>query len=97
MDDTTTIEFLRHQGEKTSKLQRFFLDDVYGILDGVRMGWGLAVVPRHFVANDPEIEILTGKKPFKTPVYLNYYEQPYYTALQTQVLSLLKAGSRKYL
>lgn len=89
-DDPTCAEFFRLQGQKSPVLERNFLDEIYAILDGVRMGLGEAIVPKHLVKDLSGIEIVPGKKPLLVPVYLSFYKQDYYTKIQELVLDLLR-------
>lgn len=82
--DQTTFHFLRANKNK-SPYRRHYLDDIYGILDGVTLGLGRAVVSRHLLAKQKSIEIDPGFKALRTPVYLHYYEQPYYSQLHDLV------------
>lgn len=77
--------------------ERIFLDDVYGLIDGVKSGIGKAVIPNHLIKNDQQ---LTPVKPVKTlniPVYLNYYKQPYYTKLHQKVVGTICDNAKEFL
>jgi len=90
-EDLTTVQFLKRQGQKSlAKLKRSYLDDIYGILDGVALGLGRAVVSRHLVT-DPRVRIVLMPKPVCTPVYLHWHEQPYYPRLHQEARKALHA------
>lgn len=95
-DDMTTSEFLKYNG-KSVKVARSYLDEVYTIIDGVRMGIGRAVVSRHLVENDGDIRIVKGYKSLKTDIYLQYFQQPYYSKLHEEVIRVLSTNAKKYL
>ena len=42
--------------------ERRFLDDVYGLLDGVRLGYGAAVLPLHLVREERDLEVVDADK-----------------------------------
>jgi len=88
--DQTTYNFLKLNGERPSVLKRSFMDDVYGILDGVREGYGRAVAPLHLIDGRKDLKMIRGFKPLKLPVRLYYISQPYYTKLHLAALHELK-------
>jgi DNA-binding transcriptional LysR family regulator len=96
-DDPTSVEFLKLQGEKASSLRRGFFDDIYGIVEGVAQGVGQAVVPRHIALGDGRLRIVPGLKPLRVPVYLHFFNQPYYTELHDAVVGELVKRAPKLL
>jgi DNA-binding transcriptional LysR family regulator len=91
-DDPTTIAFFKLNNMDTAKLRRRYLDEVYALLDGVRLGYGRSIVPKHIAKNFTGIKILKKYKTLKIPTYLQYFEQPFYASLQKEVVkSLLKS------
>jgi DNA-binding transcriptional LysR family regulator len=87
--DVVTQTFFRAESRKGPPLERSFLGDGYAILDGVRLGLGRAVMPRHLVRNDKSIRILPSFKSYKTGVYLHYYRQSFYSLLHEAVRKAL--------
>jgi DNA-binding transcriptional LysR family regulator len=85
--DMTTVRFLKKRSG--SELDRIFLDDIYGIIDGVRMGFGKAIVPVHLIESDSSIEVLGERKSISSPIVLHYYEQPFYSQLHQELLESL--------
>ncbi|MBI3544535.1 MAG: LysR family transcriptional regulator [Deltaproteobacteria bacterium] len=81
-EDTTTERFLKSHGRTTRGTRRVFLDDVYGLLDGARLGLGRAVVSRHLLAGTRGLRVVTRSAALKEPVYLHFHSQPHYTRLQ---------------
>lgn len=83
-DDTITKEFLQVNGETSQSIHRNYLDEIYSLLDGVRFGWGRAVLPKHIIKNVDDICACKGYKPLRIPLYLQYFHQPYYSQLHTR-------------
>lgn len=93
LDDDTTSRFFEIQTRKPKKIHRIFLDEIYGIIDGVALGLGRAVVPKHLIKNDARVRVVPDYKSLSVPIYLNYYKQPFYTQLQKASLEvLMKCG-----
>lgn len=97
IEDDTTFRFFELQGSKPKKLSRVFLDDIYGILDGVALGFGRAVVPRHLLHSEARVRVVPGFKSLRVPVYLNFYRQPVHTRLHATVVEHLSMGAKKRL
>tara|TARA_B110001454_G_C12723220_1_gene435938 strand:- start:21295 stop:22173 length:879 start_codon:yes stop_codon:yes gene_type:complete len=99
--DTTTEDFMRLNGQKARSFRRCYVDDIYGILEGVSLGWGSAIVSKHLIDSNPKyqdtIKVAKGYVPLKTPVWLYHYEQPYYTRLEQMVIDSLCENVRKIL
>lgn len=96
-DDLVTELFFRQQGGKIPYLKRSFMDDVYGIIEGVSLGWGKAVLPRHLIRGVKGIKVLRGFRPLRIPVVLHYYSQPFYSKLHHAVVETLLRDCRAYL
>lgn len=88
-NDSTTHDYFREQG-KQEKLIRSFFDDVYGIIDGVRLGYGRAIVSKHLLRDQKGVRILSSKKKVKNAVVLHYFKRPYYSILHKRVIEELK-------
>lgn len=88
-EDDTTFAFLKLQGKSLRAIERHYLDEVYAIIDGVALGLGQAVLPKHLVQNDKRLEIVTGLKPLKTPLTLQFYKQPFYSRLHREITGFL--------
>ncbi len=89
--DRTTMKYLRSQGQEISG-RRLYLDEIYGILDGVALGWGRAVVPKHLLEGRPGIRQVAGMKPLRTPVYLSHYDSPLTPSLIKLAVEALRTG-----
>lgn len=91
--DNATEEFFKTQSRAPKNIRRSFMGDVYGIIDGVKMGLGRAVMSKHLVQSNRLIEIVSGYSRYKRPVTLHYFEQPYYSRLMTKVIAELEKQS----
>ncbi len=98
-DDFTEQFFLHHEGVVDKPLRRIFVDDIYGILDGISLGLGRGVVPRHLLADTKGLRIVPGyDKTWLTPIYLQYASETHFSsamhavcdALENRVRSMLK-------
>lgn len=88
-DDQTTIEFLKSRGKPTERIERSFVDDIDGILRGVELGWGSAIVPRHLLKGKKGIKVVKANGIWKKPVVLQHFRQPYYSRLHAAVIEAL--------
>lgn len=86
-NDVTTASYLELTKNKEQYFKRY-LDDVYGILDGVKLGLGRAILPKHLIDSN-ELIIIDPKRILKIPFYLIYFESQYYTKVHQQVVSEL--------
>ncbi len=96
-DDQTTVEFFAAQSRAAPAIRRGYYDDVYGIVEGVAMGLGRAVIPRHIAEAEKRLEIVKGFQPVKVPVHLQYFKQPFYTQLHDTVVESLTKRAGKAL
>ena len=60
-------------------------------------GLGRAVIPLHMAEQVKGLEIVSGLKPLRVPVYLAYYSQAFYTRLQKAVIDTVKTEVPAYL
>ena len=91
-EDLTTMRFLSAQDHNDAirpPPRRAYLDEIYGVIDGVALGLGRAVIPRHLALGDSRLQIIEGLKPLRSPVYLAYFKQPFYSRLQQAVVAEL--------
>lgn len=87
--DRATEIFWRAQGSKAPKYRRSYFSDCYGIIEGVALGLGRAVMPEHLVADSSQVKVVRGHKPCAMDVVLHYYHQPYYSKLHQAVIDAL--------
>ncbi len=95
--DRTTELFFKAQGTKIPKYRRSYFDDCYGIIDGVALGLGQAIMSKHLISNNPKIKIVRGYQPYRVEVFLHYYQQPFYSRLHQAVIENLVRGAGRYL
>ncbi|HWU44135.1 MAG TPA: LysR family transcriptional regulator [Bdellovibrio sp.] len=74
-----------------------YLDDVYGLIDGVKNGYGKAILPMHLIENEKDLEVLEPKRVLKVPVYLQFYSQPYYRKVHAAFLKDVSEYFKKHL
>lgn len=96
-EDMTTYHFFAAQGQPDIDIQRSFYDDVYGILEGVQLGFGEAILSAHLLDSQASIDIISHPKQVKTPVILYYQENRYLTQLQKNVITALTETAADYL
>lgn len=96
-NDNTTESFFKFNSLKYECLNQHFLDDVYGLIDGVKQGLGQAVLPLHLIANEKNLVPVYKKKYLKVPVYLQYYKQPFYRSIHEDVVAAIENHFLKHL
>lgn len=96
--DPTLVLFMENQSssKRLPTIERTYMGDVYGIIDGVELGYGRSVVSEHMVQKSKKVRIDASFKTLSTPVYLSFLESPYYTRLQSVILEELKASAGSY-
>lgn len=97
LNDKTTSLFFKMQEQETQIINRSYVNDIDGILNGVMLGLGQGVVPRHLLDNNMPVQMVQGIKPMLIPVVLHYFHQPYYSNLQSTVIETLKDNCQQYL
>ena len=90
--DCISQQFFAHQDRPVPTYKRAFLDDIYAIIDAAATGMGKAVVSRHLVDNNPDVEIVPGYRSMSVPVLLYHHKQPFYTELHRAVVATLRSG-----
>jgi DNA-binding transcriptional LysR family regulator len=96
--DPVTLRYLKLAKLKSSgKLARHFVDDVYGILDGVKLGLGRGVLPRHIVRDEKKLSILQPRTVLEIPIVLHFFRQPYYSKLHQAVVKELQERAPQFL
>jgi DNA-binding transcriptional LysR family regulator len=94
--DNATEDFFSKQSKAPKSFRRSFMGDVYGIIDGVEMGLGRAVMSKHLIEDNKRIQVVGGYGAHKRPVTVHYFEQPYYSRLMNRVLEELRSQAAEY-
>lgn len=97
VDDMTTYNFFREQDRKNVELRRCYYDDIYGIIKGVELGLGQAVVSRHLIADADDIQIVTHPVSVTNPVVLYHQENRYLTSFHREVVRSLQERAASFL
>ena len=95
--DRTTLNYLKLTGPRTGAIRRRYLDDVYGLIDGVKLGYGRCVLPLHLIKKEKVISVLHPRSVLQVPVDLFYFKQPYYSKLHLAVIREIARKSPKLL
>jgi DNA-binding transcriptional LysR family regulator len=96
-DDNSTESFFRDQAHSPKNLTRTFMGDVYGIITGVELGLGHAVMSKHLIKNNPKLKVRKGYKRYTRNVTLHYFEQPYYSRLHQELVRQLTTHAPGFL
>ncbi len=94
--DHTTNDYLKQQDKPPTAIKRAFMDDIHGLLAGVEAGLGRAVVPSHLISQ-LDLKRVKGQKELRTPAYLYYLRQPFYTRLHKVIVETLSNNTAKIL
>ncbi len=84
--DPTTKSYFSQNKISFKPSNKRYLDDVYGLIDGVKYGYGKAIVPLHLIENENSLEIVEPSRVLKVSVYLQYFIQPYYRKIHTVLI-----------
>jgi hypothetical protein len=69
----------------------------YGVIEGVELGLGRAVMSKHLLKENSQIKVVKGFKRYFREVTLNYFEQAYYSRLHKEVVRQLTKNAPAYL
>jgi DNA-binding transcriptional LysR family regulator len=95
--DEITLKYLKLVGRSLKALRRRYLEDVYGLIDGVNLQLGLAVLPEHLLVAEKDLVKVYPDKSLRTAVYLYYFSQPFYSKLHDAFLKIVTEGCKKIL
>jgi DNA-binding transcriptional LysR family regulator len=95
-NDQSTVSYLQ-KIKVQKKMERRYLDDVYGLIDGVRLGLGRALIPIHLIKGQKDIEIVDRKNVLEFPLLLHFYRRPFYSVLHSKVIDLLEKNVHQHL
>ena len=85
-NDPVTKKYFFQSKVKFKPTKMRYLDDVYGLIDGIRNGYGKGVLPRHLIEDFKDLEIIDSQKFLRIPVYLHFFRQPYFKRIHAQVV-----------
>jgi len=97
VDDMTTYHFFRSQNKENVDLRRCYYDDIYGIIKGVELGLGQAVVSRHLIADRDGIEIVPYPVSVSNPVVLYHHKNRYLSRFHNEVIRALQERTSGFL
>jgi DNA-binding transcriptional LysR family regulator len=86
---TTRQYFALKDHKKREVYSSHYVDDIYGILAGLREGVARAILPKHLIRQEKGLKELRPGIELKVPVILHYVEQNHYSALHKLVVSTL--------
>lgn len=95
--DNATEDFFKAQPRAPKQLRRSFMGDVYGIIDGVELGLGRAIMSRHLIHDNRRVRSVSGYNKYRRPVTLHYFEQPYYSKLAQEIHRELLSKAPEFL
>ncbi len=87
--DVTTSSYFKINPKLDKKTRKRYFADVYGLIDGVKLGLGRAVLPTHLIEKDKDLRILFPEKKLKVALYLLYYKNTYQTKLEKAVIKAI--------
>ncbi len=88
-DDFTERHIGRVFGKKVP-YRRAMLQDENGIIEGVRLGYGRALVHLHMLAKKSGVAIVPGSKKVRVPVFLIFRKQDQYSQWHHRIVDLLR-------
>ncbi|MGK0366912.1 MAG: DNA-binding transcriptional LysR family regulator [Thermoproteota archaeon] len=94
--ESKTLEYLKYQNKNIKNIKLKYFDDIYGIIDGVKLGYGEAVVSKHLVEKDRGVEIVRTRRKMVSPIYLYYYKRAFLPELLKNVINELKGNCKKF-
>jgi hypothetical protein len=59
--------------KKRAKIERRYLDDIYGLIDGVKLGLGRAVLPQHLIKGVAGLTVANSERTLSIPVVLHFF------------------------
>lgn len=89
-DPTTKAYFSKHK-ISFKPLNIRYLDDVYGLIDGVKNGYGKAILPLHLIENETSLEVVDPKRFLKVSVYLQHFIQPFYRTAHSILIEEIRS------
>lgn len=97
LEDMTTYRYFAQQGEPDKELYRSFYDDVYGLLDGVKLGFGEAIISEHLIRDDPALVVIPHAVRVEIPFSIYFNASKQMTKLHKAVVGCLQREVPTYL
>lgn len=97
LEDMTTFRFFENQGQSNKEFYRSFYDDVYGLLDGVKLGFGEAIISEHLIRDDPSLVVIPHPVKVEIPFSLYFNSNKLMTKLHKAVVDCLRREVPTYL
>lgn len=94
--DNATESYFKFQGQDL-EFRRGFMGDVYGIIEGVELGLGRAIMSKHLVKDIRDIREKKSKRKYTRDIYVSYYTQSYYSPLHHLVIDNLSKKASDFL
>lgn len=92
--DATTSGYFKIARQQIPTKKRY-LDDVYGLVDGVKQELGSAILPQH-LADKKTMRLKNKQISLDVPIYLCYRTAPYYTKIHQLVIKELKKAFKYF-
>lgn len=88
-DDVTTSSYFALLGQTPPKNKRY-LDDVYGLRDGVKLGLGRAILPRHLIKGENNLIVQRPRTVLKVNVFLVGHDSLYQSKLHQETIAAIE-------
>lgn len=88
-EDVTTSSYFSLSGKNKPEHIRY-LDDVYGLLDGVKLGLGRAILPKHLIQGEKNLLVQNPRTILKVNVFLVMASSPYRSKVHQEVIDAIK-------
>ena len=95
--DVTTNSYFKLRPELAKGIRKRYLDDVYGLIDGVKLGLGRAILPLHLIKNEKDLKILYPNTKLRVPIYLIFYKNTYRTKIEMAAIESIVDHFSKHL
>lgn len=93
--DVTTESYFKLRPKLNNNITKRYLDDVYGLIDGVEMGYGRAILPIHLIKSKKDFKVLYPKTRLRVPLNLVFYKSAYRTQLEKEIINSIVSYFKK--
>ncbi len=87
-NDSTTSSYFALSNEKPPQ-HKLYLDDVYGLRDGVKLGLGRAILPKHLIRKEKDLVIQRPRTVLREKVFLIHRDSPYMSEVHKKAKKIL--------